>query len=532
MNIILIMSGGVGKRFGASLPKQYLILNGKPVIDYVIEVAKKSKLADKIIIVRDEKYKSYSKYFSDLTIDFADNGKERYDSLKNGFDLILNKYKNTKNIIILDAVAPFIFPELIDDYFLKLKDYDAVITTQKITGGLGNINHEPLNRENYFITQSPEAFRFKKIIKYFNPNSDTQELAWQLPKNSKIYLNFNFKDNMKLTYNFELEYFQNIMKNKQVEHSFSCVPNEGFFLTDGIKNFLFRTNKEETIEWLKEVYLFYIDLTKKISISSITINQKSRYGIIFIITDNNNNQFVIKVIPPFINRYIQEKTAYKCLSNKFMCKLIDYDDYNNVLILEKINLATPANYNDNVCLTEFFNKVFQNAVKFQENKHKVFHKFYDELINKLNNCSNSTENEKKISKLLLYAKNNYEVNFNKHNLYLIHGDLRPDNILKNNVNYYAIDPIGYIAPKVFECSRYIIDDVLLNNNFSISDRLDLMFQYFSRWFNMEEIINATYIYCIFITFNSLYENENKNETNKLLTLINEISKKQKNPNIN
>ena len=51
MNIIIIMSGGVGNRFGANIPKQYCQLNGRPVIDYVIDAAKGSKVADKVVVV-------------------------------------------------------------------------------------------------------------------------------------------------------------------------------------------------------------------------------------------------------------------------------------------------------------------------------------------------------------------------------------------------------------------------------------------------------------------------------------------------
>ena len=137
MNIVMIMSGGVGKRFGANIPKQYVKLNGKPVIDYVIEAVKKSKLTDKIVVVIDEEYINYSDILKekDEKIVFAKNGKERYDSVKNGFDFISKSYKCDK-VLIADAVAPFIYPELIDEYFEKLEEYDAVITAQKITGAL------------------------------------------------------------------------------------------------------------------------------------------------------------------------------------------------------------------------------------------------------------------------------------------------------------------------------------------------------------------------------------------------------------
>ena len=137
MNIVMIMSGGIGKRFGANIPKQYVKLNGKPVIDYVVNAVKQSKLTDKIVVVIDKEYIDYSEILKqeDPKIVFVDNGKERYDSVKNGFDYIKQNYECDK-VLIADAVAPFIYPELIDDYFEKLDVYDTVITAQKITGAL------------------------------------------------------------------------------------------------------------------------------------------------------------------------------------------------------------------------------------------------------------------------------------------------------------------------------------------------------------------------------------------------------------
>lgn len=137
MNIVMIMSGGIGKRFGSNIPKQYVKLNGKPVIDYVVNAVRQSKLTDKIVVVIDKEYIDYSELLKqeDSKIVFVNNGKERYDSVKNGFDYIKQNYDCDK-VLIADAVAPFIYPELIDDYFEKLDIYDTVITVQKITGAL------------------------------------------------------------------------------------------------------------------------------------------------------------------------------------------------------------------------------------------------------------------------------------------------------------------------------------------------------------------------------------------------------------
>ncbi len=206
MNIIIIMSGGVGRRFSADIPKQYCLLAGRPVIDYVIDAAKGSKVADKVVVVCDPNCIELSDALKNSGFDYALNGKERLDSLKSAFDHIQANYPECERIIILDAVAPFVTSELIDDYLTKLDEYDAVITCQKFTGALGNYDFDPLDREKYYMTQSPEAFRFKTLIPHFSTTFPSQELAWQMPRETRKYLNFDFKNNLKLTYDFELKY--------------------------------------------------------------------------------------------------------------------------------------------------------------------------------------------------------------------------------------------------------------------------------------------------------------------------------------
>lgn len=206
MNISLILSGGVGKRFGSVIPKQYCLINNKPVIDYVLEACIESKNTDKIVVVCDPDYVEYSNILrTNKEIDIVPNGKERYDSLNNGLQFIKQNYK-CKNICIFDAVAPLVYPDLIDEYFDKLNENDCVITCQKITGELGNYDYDILLRDKFYITQSPESFRFDLLIKYFDKTFYSSELANQLPKNTKRYLNFEFKQNLKITYEFELEY--------------------------------------------------------------------------------------------------------------------------------------------------------------------------------------------------------------------------------------------------------------------------------------------------------------------------------------
>lgn len=56
MNVAMILSGGVGRRFGAEIPKQYQDLLGKPVVTYVTEAALRAKSIDKVLVVCAKEY--------------------------------------------------------------------------------------------------------------------------------------------------------------------------------------------------------------------------------------------------------------------------------------------------------------------------------------------------------------------------------------------------------------------------------------------------------------------------------------------
>lgn len=214
-NVVIILAGGSGKRFGASIPKQYLDLNGKPVIDYVINAAIESKNKDKIIVVINEECKKYSNLLENENIVTVDNGKERHYSVLNALNYIKENYKNCEKIIILDSVSPFVKKELIDNYFDLLDDYDFVSTAKRITGELANNKLQRFNRNEYFILNSPEAYKFKLLYDNFNPASNYTEIAYQLPRNIKFYYNLDFPQNLKITYDYELEYAKYYLKEEK-----------------------------------------------------------------------------------------------------------------------------------------------------------------------------------------------------------------------------------------------------------------------------------------------------------------------------
>ena len=215
MNIALILSSGIGQRMGINTPKQYLTICGKPVVSYVIEAAMSAKSIDRIIIV------AHYPFIDDLKskypqLDYIEGGDTRNKSLRNGVDYIKQKY-DCDNVIVLDAVRPFITGDIIDDYikYTQELNYDICVTAKKITDSLCCLDLKECDRDRYFLTSSPMAFDFKKLDRYLDKDSKLVEVLQMYPSNTKIYFYYDYKDNYKLTYKEDLELLECIMQLKQ-----------------------------------------------------------------------------------------------------------------------------------------------------------------------------------------------------------------------------------------------------------------------------------------------------------------------------
>lgn len=196
-NIIMITAGGVGQRFGANTPKQYLLLNGKPVISYVIEACKNSRLADAVLVVADPIY--HDELRMTYGVDVTNNGAELNITKRNGFDYI-RCHSSCEKIVVVEAVRPMLEPEMLDKTFELLDEYDAVACARKITDSLGHYGEWVVNRAEYYTLNPPEGFRFPLLDRYFRAESVYTESIQQLPDTSKVYLNFEVPYLDKITY--------------------------------------------------------------------------------------------------------------------------------------------------------------------------------------------------------------------------------------------------------------------------------------------------------------------------------------------
>ena len=90
------MSGGKGARFGASIPKQYNLFVGRPVIDYVLDAVDSFLKTDRVVVVMDSAWYGYSEKIKTGSYDIAPNGATRIESMYNShryfFDACLTTF--------------------------------------------------------------------------------------------------------------------------------------------------------------------------------------------------------------------------------------------------------------------------------------------------------------------------------------------------------------------------------------------------------------------------------------------------------
>ena len=207
-NIIMITAGGVGERFGSSVPKQYVEVNGRKVIAYVVEACKRSLRADAVLIVAHPKY--HEELRAEFGVDVAPSGPTLNGTKRNGLDY-LREHSACEKLVVADAVRPAIETPVIDRFFDLLDEYDAVASARKITDSLGRHGQWIVNREEYYTLSAPEAFRFGLFEQHFRADSPLTESIQQLPETSNVFLDFSVPYYDKLTYPEDLLKIQAVL---------------------------------------------------------------------------------------------------------------------------------------------------------------------------------------------------------------------------------------------------------------------------------------------------------------------------------
>ncbi|MBQ6743544.1 MAG: 2-C-methyl-D-erythritol 4-phosphate cytidylyltransferase [Acidaminococcaceae bacterium] len=164
----LILSGGTGTRLGGSIPKQYLLVNNKPIIGYCMDTFQANSTITNIVIVADcSWWNMLQEYIHDYDISkfvgFANAGQSRQHSILNGLRCIRDLGGKPEDLVVIhDAARPCVSTEIINQCISLLEDFDcsmpviSVKDTVYVSEDGKNIN-SLLNRDYLFAGQAPEG---------------------------------------------------------------------------------------------------------------------------------------------------------------------------------------------------------------------------------------------------------------------------------------------------------------------------------------------------------------------------------------
>src|SRR5210317_2341645 len=161
-NYFIILASGQSKRFNSNTPKQFITYKNKALFEHSLDKAIKSNLFKKIILIVNDKKQIKKNYPKNVLI--IKGGKERSDS-----SLIALKYIkkfNPDNVLIHDAARPNFTIGLLKKLINSLKKNKAAIP---VVSSKDSIKYKVkkqlynLKRENSYLTQTPQAFKFKEI---------------------------------------------------------------------------------------------------------------------------------------------------------------------------------------------------------------------------------------------------------------------------------------------------------------------------------------------------------------------------------
>ena len=174
MNIAIIFASGKGSRMGTEIPKQFLEINGKPILVHTLELFQYHNEIDKIYISTLNEYIPYVeklKIIYNLTKikKIVKGGNTAQDSIYNALKAAESENESNSIVLIHDGVRPFISADIISSNIEGVKKNGNAITsipayeTIIISNDKNSIDDVTI-RNQTFIGQAPQSFYLKDII--------------------------------------------------------------------------------------------------------------------------------------------------------------------------------------------------------------------------------------------------------------------------------------------------------------------------------------------------------------------------------
>ncbi|MFM7177008.1 MAG: 2-C-methyl-D-erythritol 4-phosphate cytidylyltransferase [Bacteroidota bacterium] len=217
----LIVGGGQGLRFGGEVPKQFQLLDGRPVLFRSIDLF--SAIADRVVMVIPQ---SQFEYFQSLVQQFGlpiipekfqlvAGGSTRTESVANG----LNALSGDGVVAIHDAVRPLATTQLVQSSFQEAAIHGSAIPVIPVRDSLRkktDAGTVAVDREQYLAVQTPQCFDFTRLMNAYREQAGnfTDDASLFESTGGKVHLVEGENSNIKITWPEDLLFAEAILKSR------------------------------------------------------------------------------------------------------------------------------------------------------------------------------------------------------------------------------------------------------------------------------------------------------------------------------
>lgn len=165
---VIIPAAGIGKRMGSDVPKQYLKLGEKTVLEHTISRFQEIPQIKGIVVCIAPDDLFFNQLSISKKIMITNGGKERSDSVLNGLNYLEQHAKENDWILVHDAARPCVRKSDIEKLMFELQNHEiggllAVPVRDTMKRAKNQHVEMTINRENLWHALTPQMFRFKLL---------------------------------------------------------------------------------------------------------------------------------------------------------------------------------------------------------------------------------------------------------------------------------------------------------------------------------------------------------------------------------
>ena len=202
----VIVAGGSGSRMNSNLPKQFLLLNGKPVLYYTLDTFLKAYNDLQIILVLPAEHIAAGQEIIDAFFDYeririTEGGRTRFHSVQNGLQLVTEE----SMVFVHDGVRCLLTANLIQRCYEAALEFGSaipVIDSKDSVRLITEDGNEALERSKIKLVQTPQTFHSKILIPAYKidyKDKFTDEATVVEAFGMKVHLIEGEEDNIKIT---------------------------------------------------------------------------------------------------------------------------------------------------------------------------------------------------------------------------------------------------------------------------------------------------------------------------------------------